>query len=62
MMIGLARRLEKSKIDSETLKDRYQKLLNNEEFRRFTVDTARTTEEDAVKGRIEIATKVFAAL
>ncbi|NJR23947.1 MAG: DUF262 domain-containing protein [Richelia sp. CSU_2_1] len=62
VMIGLARRLEKSKIDSETLKDRYQKLLNNEEFRRFTVDTARTTEEDAVKGRIEIATKVFAAL
>ncbi|MEG4321635.1 MULTISPECIES: DUF262 domain-containing protein [unclassified Microcoleus] len=63
VMIGIARRLEQGKIDnSETLKDLYQKLLNDEKFRRLTVDTARTTEEDAVNSRIEIATKVFAAL
>lgn len=63
VMIGIARRLEKGKIDnSETLKDIYQKLLNDEKFRRFTVDTARTTEKDAVKSRIEIATQAFAAL
>jgi uncharacterized protein with ParB-like and HNH nuclease domain len=63
VMVGVARRLENGKIDSsETLKDRYQQLLNDEKFRRFTVDTARTTEEDAVNSRIEFATKVFAAL
>ncbi len=63
VMIGIARRLEKGKIDnSETLKDIYQKLLNDEKFRRFTVNTARTTEKDAVNSRIEIATKAFAAL
>ncbi|MGB3266046.1 MAG: DUF262 domain-containing protein [Microcoleus sp.] len=63
VMIGIARRLEKGKIDNtERLKDIYQKLLNDENFRRFTVDTARTTEKDAVNGRIEIATQAFAAL
>jgi thymidylate kinase len=62
-MIGIARRLEKGKIDnSERLKDIYQNLLKAENFRRFTVDTARTTEKDAVNSRIEIATQAFAAL
>ncbi|MEG4445644.1 DUF262 domain-containing protein [Microcoleus sp. AT9_B5] len=63
VMIGIARRLEQGKIDkSDTLKDIYQNLLDDDKFRRFTVDTARTTEENAVNSRIEIATKVFAAL
>jgi hypothetical protein len=63
VMIGIARRLEKGKIDnSETLRDIYQKLLTDEEFRHVTVDTARTTEDAAVNSRIKIATKAFAAL
>jgi thymidylate kinase len=63
VMIGIARRLEKGKIDnSERLKEIYQKLLNEEKFLRVTVDTARTTEKDAVNSRIEIATQAFAAL
>lgn len=61
VMVGVARRLEKSNINNcEQLKLKYNSLLENPDFREVTVDTARTSEEENIKNRIRIATNTFA--
>lgn len=63
VMIGIARRLNNVAIqDCESLQVEYQALLRNENFRAVTVSTARTTEEENIKRRIEIVTNAFANL
>ncbi|MEY3870344.1 MAG: DUF262 domain-containing protein [Microcoleaceae cyanobacterium] len=63
VMIGIARRLSQGNIsDLERLPEKYEELLRDPEFRKSTVDTARTTEEDVVNSRIKIATQIFADL
>ncbi len=60
VMVGLATRVVNGNaIQGETLKSVYENLIQNEEFRSF-VDTARTTENRAVRGRINLAIKAFA--
>jgi len=63
VMIGIERRLSQGNIsDLERLPEKYEELLIDPEFRKYTVDTARTTEEDVVNSRIKIATQIFADL
>jgi Protein of unknown function DUF262 len=63
VMIGIARRLSQGNIsDLERLPEKYEELLRDPEFRKSTVDTARTTEEDVVNSRIKLATQIFADL
>lgn len=63
IMIGVARRLEKSDInDCEQLKLQYTNLLEDPSFLEVTVKTARTSEEENVKERIEKAINAFAEI
>lgn len=63
VMIGVARRLEKSDInDCEQLKLKYTNLLEDPSFLEVTVKTARTSEEENVKERIEKAINAFAEI
>jgi uncharacterized protein with ParB-like and HNH nuclease domain len=63
VMIGIARRLSQGNIsDLKRLADKYEELLRDPEFCKYTVDTARTTEENVVNSRIKIATQIFADL
>ncbi|AFY41977.1 DUF262 domain-containing protein [Nostoc sp. PCC 7107] len=63
VMIGVARRLEKSDInDCEQLKLQYTNLLEDPSFLEVTVKTARTSEEENVKERIEKAINAFAEI
>ena len=64
VMVGLATRIiNRTDIDiqEETLKEIYDRLIHNEEFLSF-VDTPRTTDDHAVKGRIDLAIKAFAEI
>ncbi|MBD2453539.1 DUF262 domain-containing protein [Nostoc sp. FACHB-87] len=63
VMIGVARRLEKGDInDCEQLKLKYTSLLEDPSFLEVTVKTARTSEEENVKERIEKAINAFAEI
>jgi Protein of unknown function DUF262 len=60
VMIGIANRLKKGSInDDQMVKSRYESLLENQNFLNATVETARTTEAQAIKDRLEIATYAF---
>jgi uncharacterized protein with ParB-like and HNH nuclease domain len=60
VMVGLATRLVRGDItQEETLKEIYDDLIQNKEFLTF-IDTARTTDNLEVQGRIKIAIKAFA--
>jgi hypothetical protein len=59
VMVGLARRLERGKIqDYEALKQQYQALLNDNEF--ISATYAGTSQVENVKSRLEKATAAFA--
>lgn len=60
VMVGLATRIDSDVItQEETIKKIYDDLIHNKEFLIF-VDTARTTDNLEVQGRIKIAIKAFA--
>ena len=60
VMVGLATRIDNDVItQEETIKKIYDDLIHNKEFLIF-VDTARTTDNLEVQGRIKIAIKAFA--
>ncbi|NJL90732.1 MAG: DUF262 domain-containing protein [Coleofasciculaceae cyanobacterium SM2_1_6] len=64
VMVGLATKIINSSdvdIQEETLKEIYDRLVHNEEFLTF-VNTPRTTDDYAVKSRIDLAIKAFAEI
>ena len=62
VMVGLATRISNNRsIQKDALKQAYDNLLKDQEFLKF-VDTARTTENNAVQGRINLAIKAFAEI
>jgi hypothetical protein len=62
VMVGLATRLVNGiDIQEKALQEIYDNLIHNEEFLAF-VDTPRTTNNYAVKGRIDLAIKAFAEI
>jgi hypothetical protein len=63
VMVGLARRLEKGHIQNlELLREKYQSLLENENFIAVSLKAANTSHERNVMGRIELAVEAFANL
>lgn len=63
IMVGITRRLEKGDInDCEQLLSSYTNLFENNNFLAVTVNTARTSEEESVRKRIEIASNAFAEI
>jgi uncharacterized protein with ParB-like and HNH nuclease domain len=62
VMVGIARRLERGRAtDLKGLKERYQSLLENEDFA-STAFKGGTTSEEIVKRRIKLATEAFSDL
>jgi hypothetical protein len=63
VMIGVTRRLEKGPIQNiESLQEKYQTLLENENFVSVSVKAANTSHEKNVRERIELATEAFASV
>lgn len=62
VMVGLATRIVRgNEIEEKALQEIYDNLIHNEEFLTF-VNTPRTTDNYAVKGRIDLAIKAFAEI
>jgi len=60
MMVGLASRIDSGiKISAGDVKNIYEKLINNSDYRKVTVETARTTDENEVKTRLSISINAF---
>jgi len=60
MMVGLASRIDRSvDITAEEVEVIYKKLLNDDNYRKVTVDTARTTDEPEVNTRLSMAISAF---
>ncbi len=60
-MVGIARRLEDGVIEKlKSLREKYQTLLDSEDFIGVSVKAANTSHEKNVKRRLELATEAFA--
>lgn len=60
VMVGLARRLEKGRIQMEKFKSAYSELISNPTFTTLAKDG--TSDESAVQKRIEMATSKFSSI
>ena len=62
VMVGLATKIaDNSNIPEEKLKQAYDNLIQNQEFLSF-IQAASTTENNAVRSRIDLAIKAFAEI
>lgn len=60
VMVGIARRLENGAIQNlESLREKYQILLDNEDFVAVSLKAANTSHERNVRQRLELATEAF---
>ncbi len=60
VMVGIAKRLEKGSInDCNLIRQTYLQLLENQEFKATTTETARTTEVTSVRTRLQKAIEAF---
>lgn len=61
VMVGIARRLKNGAIQNlESLREKYQTLLDNKDFEAVSVKAANTSHERNVRQRLELATEAFA--
>jgi hypothetical protein len=61
VMIGIASRIHVAPInDKQAIRANYDHLLENHDFREWTINTARTTEKSTVENRLNQAIKAFA--